>query len=68
MKYQMLVKIEFHEMDDIAAREKAMGILENPVKYFPDRCDQIKLQRVFPDKAPEGVKFEGWEKLIEEGE
>jgi hypothetical protein len=52
MTYQLIIKIPFEALDDVQAREKAKGMLEDIV------CKEdaeIKLQTVHIDKPPVGI-------------
>jgi hypothetical protein len=55
MDYQVILKIPFSAMDDVEARDKAKDIVANPVIYKEQT--EIKFQKVYKDKAPEGVKL-----------
>lgn len=52
MDYQLMIKIPFSEMDDIAARFKAKDIIE---KIQVDIIKKVKLQRLEGNKEPIGI-------------
>lgn len=59
MDYQLIIKIPFEAMDDIAARQMAktiqMELIESNSEDFDDLKREYKLQNVFPDKPPRGI-------------
>jgi len=70
MDYQIIIKIPFSAVDDPDARVKALEILPilgKDFKYLTPRSDgscpeskenvQLKLQKVYKTKPPEGVSL-----------
>lgn len=59
MKYQLIIKVPFEAMDDLAARQKAAGLMSDYItdidKTMPG--NEAKLQEVYPDKPPRGVQL-----------
>lgn len=54
MDYQILIKIPLEAVDDVAARQKYKKIIEGLT--VPEDT-KSKLQRVYKDRAPEGIKI-----------
>ena len=65
MKYQMITKITFEAMDDIAAREQIdFFIKTDPIIRLQEVYEfpvEVKLQEIFDNKPPRGIatKLEG---------
>jgi hypothetical protein len=57
MQYQLIVKIPFEALDDAAARQEALVLQDATKVQIPHEGAEYKLQRVYKDKAPEGVKL-----------
>jgi hypothetical protein len=60
MDYQLIIKIPFEAMDDLAARQTAKCIERELIESnedFSDLTKEYKLQNVFPDKPPRGIKI-----------
>jgi hypothetical protein len=55
--YQLIIKIPFSAMDDPDARLRARDIIENSEIMFQGDLPDYKLQRVYKDKSPEGIKL-----------
>lgn len=58
MDYQLIIKIPFEAMDDMAARQKAKDILADLQDNLGDMDDldkSIKLQNIFNDSPPRGI-------------
>lgn len=54
MNYQISIRIPLEAVDDIAARQKYKKMIEE--MSIPQNS-KIKLQRVYDDKEPEGLKI-----------
>lgn len=55
MKYQLIIKVPFEAMDDIAARQKAKQYAKEVKAIAPDADE--KLQEVYSDKPPRGINI-----------
>lgn len=58
MDYQLTIRFSFSAIDDVEARTIAHKIYENPECYIAGQIDIdyiIKLQKMFKDRAPEGL-------------
>lgn len=55
-EYQVSIKIEFNEMDDISARTEARKII-NKINNTLGSPTGAKLQRIHRDKPPEGIEL-----------
>lgn len=53
MEYQVLVKIPFNAMDDVAARQILQDMVEKNSELL--KHSEIKLQETFKDKPPRGI-------------
>jgi len=53
MKYQILIRIPLEAVDDVAARQRHKKMIEE--MNIPEDA-KIKLQRLYEDKEPEGLK------------
>lgn len=49
--YQLTIKVPFEARDDLEARMKERDM----VKEIPFKDAEVKLQEIFPDKAPRGI-------------
>jgi hypothetical protein len=49
--YLLTIRIKFSSLDDIAARDKAIGVI-NELEL---KAAVYKLQQIFPDKQPMGI-------------
>jgi hypothetical protein len=55
--YQLIIKIPFSAIDDPDARLCAKNMIENSEIVFNGDLPDYKLQRVYKDKPPEGIRL-----------
>jgi len=49
--YQLIIKVPIEARDDLEARLKERDM----IKELPYKGAEVKLQEIFPDKAPRGI-------------
>jgi hypothetical protein len=57
MEYQLIIKIPYEALDDVDAREKAKMIIDSPELQIRKTDTEMKLQRVFQNEPPVGVRL-----------
>lgn len=54
--YQLIIKVQFSAIDDPDTRLQARDMIENSDIVFQGDLPDYKLQRVYKDRQPEGIK------------
>lgn len=57
LDYQLIIKIPLKALDDVAARTEANLAVADLQAYVSKDTTDMKLQRVYADKPPHGVKW-----------
>ena len=55
--YQLVIRIQFPQVDDVGARMELTGIKNNIQLYLERKTTEIKLQEIFPNKSPRGLSL-----------